>query len=267
MTTDHSPVLVPAYDASRLNALQHGVLSQFTVLPWEDATEYADLLTALATEHAPTGPTEEHLVEELTGVLWRKRRLRLAEAATLHRGLHATKDAYRNTVGVAMVMRGTKSEKPKIEAAITTSAKSISAELADVEADHAKTISALAILQGDEPDAYARALETLKAETREAWTDQLAWPPEEYAEGDEPFKPDATHLARYLNDDIMPWYEAERERLEAMPMVRAQALGDAIDPDKLLSLGRYEVHLDRKFERTLSTLLRLQDLRRNRAPA
>ena len=33
-------------------------------------------------EHEPQGPTEEHLVEELVGILWRKRRLRLAEGAS-----------------------------------------------------------------------------------------------------------------------------------------------------------------------------------------
>jgi hypothetical protein len=38
--------------------------------------------TSLAAEHAPQGPTEEHLVEELAGILWRKRRLRWAEAGT-----------------------------------------------------------------------------------------------------------------------------------------------------------------------------------------
>ena len=32
------------------------------------------------------GPIEEHPVEELAGVLWRKRRLRLAEAAAHRRG-------------------------------------------------------------------------------------------------------------------------------------------------------------------------------------
>jgi hypothetical protein len=31
--------------------------------------------------------------------------------------------------------------------------------------------------------------------------------------------------------------------------------------DKLERLGRYEVHLDRKLERTLAMLLRLKDLR------
>src|SRR5690242_5149412 len=64
-------------EITRFNALRHGVLSRYTVLPWEDAAEYRALLEALAAKHAPDGPTEEHLVEELAGILWRKRRLRL----------------------------------------------------------------------------------------------------------------------------------------------------------------------------------------------
>ena len=77
-------------EVTRFNALRHGVLSKFTVLPWEDADEYRALVAALVDEHAPRGPTEEHLVEELAGVFWRKRRLRLAEAAAHRRGLHGT---------------------------------------------------------------------------------------------------------------------------------------------------------------------------------
>ncbi len=41
-------------------------------------------------EHGPQGPTEEQLVEELAGIIWRKRRLRLAEAATHRGGLRRT---------------------------------------------------------------------------------------------------------------------------------------------------------------------------------
>ena len=77
-------------DITRFNALRHGVLSRYTVLPWEDADEYGGLVGALAAEHAPRGPTEEHLVEELAGILWRKRRLRLAEAAAHRCGLAET---------------------------------------------------------------------------------------------------------------------------------------------------------------------------------
>jgi hypothetical protein len=74
-------------EITRFNALRHGVLSRYTVLPWEDGDEYRALIAALMAEHAPQGPTEEHLVEELAGILWRKRRLRLAEAAAHRRAL------------------------------------------------------------------------------------------------------------------------------------------------------------------------------------
>ena len=79
------------------------MLSRYTVLPWEDADEYHALVAALVAEHAPQGPTEEHLVEELAGILWRKRRLRLAEAAAHRRGLNGTFASYRETVKVALV--------------------------------------------------------------------------------------------------------------------------------------------------------------------
>src|SRR5271156_5528747 len=75
------------YEVTRFNALRHGVLSRYTVLPWEDQDEYCRLLDALVAEHKPKGPTEEHFVEEMVGVLWRKRRLRLAETAAYRRGL------------------------------------------------------------------------------------------------------------------------------------------------------------------------------------
>ena len=65
--------------------------------------EYHALVAALVAEHAPQGPTEEHLVEELAGILWRKRRLRLAEAAAHRRGLDGTLSSYRKTVKVALV--------------------------------------------------------------------------------------------------------------------------------------------------------------------
>jgi hypothetical protein len=58
------PATVGGTEITRFNALRHGVLSRYTVLPWEDTAEYGDLLAALTAEHAPCGPTEEHLVEE-----------------------------------------------------------------------------------------------------------------------------------------------------------------------------------------------------------
>src|SRR5436309_8516564 len=103
MNATETATALPGTEITRFNALRHGVLSRYTVLPWEDAGEYCALLAALVAEHAPRGPTEEHLVEELAGILWRKRRLRLAEAAAHRRGLEDTLEPYRKTAKAALV--------------------------------------------------------------------------------------------------------------------------------------------------------------------
>src|SRR5208283_127717 len=97
------PTKTSSAEFTRFNALRHGVLSRYTVLPWEDADEYHSLVAALAAEHSPQGPTEEHLVEELAGILWRKRRLRLAEAAAFRRGLTKVASPDQQTIKAALV--------------------------------------------------------------------------------------------------------------------------------------------------------------------
>src|SRR5215831_15541390 len=97
ITLPNSPKLHGGYVASRFNAVRHGILSVHTVLPWEDIAEYESLLGALVEEHTPHGATEEHLVEEIAGVIWRKRRLRLEEAASYRGGLQRIADPSSNT--------------------------------------------------------------------------------------------------------------------------------------------------------------------------
>src|SRR4051794_24853172 len=101
-TISLAPVETSGTALARFNALRHGILSQYVVLPWENREEYQALVAALVAEHAPQGPTEEHLVEELAGILWRKRPLRLAEAAAHRRGLEGTFSTYRETAKVAL---------------------------------------------------------------------------------------------------------------------------------------------------------------------
>ncbi|MBF0454191.1 MAG: hypothetical protein HQL72_05155 [Magnetococcales bacterium] len=59
----------------------------------------------------------------------------------------------------------------------------------------------------------------------------------------------------------MPWYDERRQELDNRPLIRAQAFGEAFDPHRLDRLARYEIHLDRKFEKTLAMLLKLKELR------
>jgi hypothetical protein len=56
--------------------------------------------------------------------------------------------------------------------------------------------------------------------------------------------------------------ETRRKELSNRPLICEQAFGESLDPDKLERLARYEVHLDRKLERSLAMLFRLKELRR-----
>jgi hypothetical protein len=101
----------------------------------------------------------------------------------------------------------------------------------------------------------------LREDTRDWWTDVLARDRDELDEGEEPATANTEGLRRFLEDDVLPWFETHRKELANRPLIREQAFGEALDPDKMERLGRYEVHLDRKLERMLSMLLRLKDLR------
>ena len=117
------------------------------------------------------------------------------------------------------------------------------------------------LLSSKRNDAYQAALSALCEDTRQWWEDMLAREPDELEEGETPFTADADGLAGFLQDEVFPWFENRKKELANRPLIREQAFGEALDPDKLERLGRYEVHLDRKLERMLAMLLRLKDLR------
>src|SRR5262249_16014310 len=121
-TTQTLPAETGGSEITRFNALRHGVLSRYTVLPWESAAQYQANVAGLVAEHAPQGRTEEHLVEEIAGIMWRKRRLRLAEAAAHRRGLDGTLASYRETVKVALVHLDTPGQSERVVDAIRANA-------------------------------------------------------------------------------------------------------------------------------------------------
>jgi hypothetical protein len=249
------------YELTRFNALRHGVLSRYTVLPWEDENEYCTLIEALVAEHRPQGPTEEHLVEELAGVIWRKRRLRLAEASACHHGLKKTTEPHRETVKAALVHLDLGQQIEGVNASILATSESTAMDIIDLNEDETMTVRALDVLRAGKARAYAEALSALREDTRNWWQEVLGWEPDDFEEDEEPYAANAADLLRFLEEKVVPWYEDRRKELENRPLIRAQAFGEALDPDKLERLGRYEVHLDRKLERTLAMLLRLKDLR------
>jgi len=249
-------------ELTRFNALRHGVLSRYTVLPWEEEEEYAALVASLVEEHAPQGPTEEHLVEELAGILWRKRRLRMAEGAAHRRGLDAALAGHRDTAGAALAHITSSARSEEAGNAVRTSAADDADEQAALEADEAMTRRAMEILNSQRNDACEAALAELRDDTKEWWAELIAREPEELEEGEDPVTADAEGLRRFITDEVVPWFDKQRNELGNRPLIREQAYGEALDPFKLEKLGRYEVHLDRKLERMLAMLIKLQDLRR-----
>lgn len=249
-------------DTTRFNALRHGVLSRYTVLPWESTDEYRAVVEALVAEHGPQGPTEEHLVEEIAGILWRKRRLRLAEAAAHRRGLEGTMAPYRETVKTALVHLDTSGQSERVVDALRATAADTQEDITDLAADETMTREALELLGSKRNDAYEAALAALREDTQSWWSDTLARDPDELEEGKEPATADPEGLRRFIEGEVLPWFQNRRKELANRPLIREQAFGDALDPNKLERLGRYEVHLDRKLERMLTMLLRLKDLRR-----
>ena len=262
---------VPSTELTRFNALRHGVLSRYTVLPWENADEYHAIVAALVAEHAPQGPTEEHLVEEIAGIMWRKRRLRLAEAAAHRRGLEETLESYRETVKVALVHLGATAADTqedmadmdeRVVDAIRATAADTQEDMADMAADEAMTRRALELLGSKRNDAYEAGLAALREDIQSLWADRLARDPDKLGEDEQPATADVEGLRRFLEGEVLPWFDNRRKELDNRPLIREQAFGEALDPDKLERLGRYEIHLDRKLERMLAMLLRLKDLRR-----
>lgn len=261
-THNNLPAETVGTEISRFNALKHGVLSRYTVLPWENAGEYDVLMVSLVAEHRPNGPTEEHLVEELAGILWRKRRLRLAEAAAHQHGPENATEPYRGTVKAALVHLDGGKQIKRVVDAIRATPEETAEEARDLDEDEGMTKNAVTILGANKPKAYEQAVAALRADTREWWDDLLSRDPDELDEGQEPATPNADGLRQSIDRDLRPWYAQRRMELENRPLIRAQAFGQSLDLDKLSRLARYEVHLDRKLERTLAMLLRLKDLRR-----
>ena len=124
------------------------------------------------------------------------------------------------------------------------------------------TRQALDLLNSRRNDPYELAIAALREEARQWWGRRASPRPRGAVEEDEePCIADVEALRCFLEEEVLPWFEARKKELANRPLIREQAFGESLDPDKLERLGRYKVHLDRKLERMPSMLLRLKDLR------
>ena len=126
---------------------------------------------------------------------------------------------------------------------------------------------ALKILRINESDAYAQALAALPKAMQAWWEEVLACEPDDFDLDEAPATADRVGLLRFLDQEVRPSHTQRRTELKHRSLIRAQAFGEAFDPDRLEPLSRYETHLDRKLERTLAMLIRLQERRHTMSPS
>jgi len=151
--------------------------------------------------------------------------------------------------------------------AIRATADDTAEDIAEMEADEAMTRRVLDLLGSKRNDAYEAALSALRGDTQAWWADVLARDAKELEEDEELATADVEGLSGFLEAEVLPWFENRKNELANRPLIREQAIGEALDPDRLEGLARYEVHLDRKLERMLAMLLRLKDLRQGTVEA
>ena len=248
------------YDVSKLNAVQHGILSRHLVLPWEDSTEYAALIKALEHEYAPQGLTEHYLVQELASNIWRRTRLRGAEKAIHLKRLHYTlRHSQSDDAPINTVLMGTGNNNTKTKEAITETAAETKETLEHTQMLLDASNQALTILENETAVTYREALGALANEDSEAWPEWIGEPIHEYSS--QKYESDAKSLKKWVQQNVKHYTRTIAE-LEHRPAIKDQVVGDSFPDHKMDQLSRYEVHLDRKFERTLSTLLKLQEVRK-----
>ena len=242
------------YVPVRYNAMKHGVLSTLVVLPHEDEGMFSDLLMSLVEEHLPTGPTEMHLIEELAGIMWRKRRVLLAEGAAINCGLRSVAtDSYSKPAQSAVPFGHGMPDKPTdMQDLMMVTPEQVAQSLKEARNDREHSEKASAILRKGGPAAYGKALKALLPENRDWWEDNVE---------EEEYQLDCEGLAKFINEELWPFsVRMEKEALHHHA-IKAQTLGEGLKAERLEKLSRYETHLDRKFERTLAMLIKLKELR------
>jgi hypothetical protein len=251
-----APVAKVGYEAVKFNAMRHGILSGLAVLAHENHVEFDDLLAALIEEHRPVGMTERHLVEELATIIWRKRRVLLAEGAAINRGLRAlvSSDMNNPIPAAAPFERDLSGNGDDIKRMMVKSPELLAEEREDIESEVRALWKAGGILRrgGANANAYAKARRVLAPESRACWERDVA-------EGT--YQADAESLAGYIRDILEPIMDGLAKQARHQAAIKAQTLGEGLQPHRLENLNRYETHLDRKFERTLGMLLKLNEMR------
>jgi hypothetical protein len=199
------------YEVVRFNALKHGILSRYTVLNHENHADYESLVNSLMDEHLSAGATEQHLIEELASVIWRKCRVLRAEGATINQGLRVSARNAESVIPAAapfeMGLSGDGTDMCELmDLTLEDVADSQRAARFDLDATH----QASAILRKGGDRAFDKAQRALLPDSREWW--------QTYVE-EKKYSANADGLAIFIREYLEPlcyWQEKAARLHEAI---------------------------------------------------
>ncbi len=261
-TQEDNQVSLTNYEASKYNALKHGILSRYTVTNWENKEDYQMLLNSIMKEYDPKNLIEEHLTEELASIIWRKMRLRHAEITSLQSSLSQNiknKDFYSaNTYAKdALLEESVRVKDFDIRQAILSTKEENNQKLIEVKKQLSCCIDSEKIL--NKTNSYDDALLALHDKDREEWIGY-------YVNNNDMHNLATPQSLLIYIGKIKTHYKKYIYELKNREKIKNQILGQSfLSTPELDKYLRYENHLDKKFEKTLAMLLKLKDLRETNA--
>jgi hypothetical protein len=268
------PRTEPGKQRASHNATKHGVFSKVVLLKGESRAEYDGLLTGLWEALQPEGAAEELLVEKLSTIAWRQRRLLLAENAEIRKHTEFVESDQRDreqeeaeSIAKRMDIFNNdglirKTQNPDV----LERCLELLAELREqVEKDGFNLEYDKVILEKIYGDRDKKRLQEDFYDSYLVWmaTSEVS-EEERVREGYAPAEQCRKNILQEIDEEtrclkrnqkVRTSVQAARTQLEIV----SRNVPDAPTLDRLL---RYETSLERNFDRTLSQLERLQRIRK-----
>ena len=248
------------YNASKNNAIKYGIFAKNTVMDWENKDDYDSLLNGLIEEYQPNNVTEQHLIVDISNIMWSKIRLKYAEKASLQSTLN-------NNVNYDSVLYGNKCANDilllkessvtddKVKSALTSSQSSTDLELKELKECLDCCNKSVNILT--ETDDYEQGLSVLHIDDKDKWSN--VWDDND----DDTYSATPEDLLQWV-EDLQYRYKNKIFELENRNKIKDQVLGSTFLPDGIMDkYMRYENHLDKKLEKTLSMFFKLREIKSN----
>src|SRR5208282_306407 len=254
---------------SRYNAVKSGIFAKVVLLKGESPAEYGSLLKGLREDLQPQGTLEAALVENLASLFWRRRRILKAEGAEI------AKAAELNPLDSVQALMREAWDHSRAGESSGGMLRHSSNPFVIGEAIEMLSIMRLRLekcgFQKDEEPWLLRKLYGLDHDNAIPWgvfrfyqvSSYLATNPPQ-GEGTPPSPDELKEQALAILDAEIKRLEALKERQLIIVKQRAEyeSIAASVPPQDVLErLLRYEAHLSREFDRTLSQLERLQRIR------